>query len=163
MTDIGPLLPRSPVPDGAAFDPAAEEPRHFTLVVAYRGLPCPIRRTRLRDSESRPETFAERGVGVVARSTDDEARASRAKRERRLSLAAGHGIASVGIEEPSLFAEPGLLLVRPDRALCFSSVRTMPFAGPSFADILAAIDDVIGGDYPARGEVATLECGRAAF
>ncbi|BBK40459.1 thioredoxin peroxidase [Allostella vacuolata] len=183
MTDLKPLLPRAPVPrleirlapDGTPFRLADERPQHFTLVVVYRGLHCPICKTQLRDLESKLDAFAQKGVGVVALSTDDEERANRTKaewglprlrlghgfglaaaREWGLFLSTGRGKTSHGVEEPPLFAEPGLFLVRADGTLYFSSVQTMPFARPSFADILQAIDIVIARDYPARGEVATL-------
>ncbi|MDZ4365426.1 MAG: peroxiredoxin-like family protein [Afipia sp.] len=190
MTDIKPVLPRTLVPrldlrlapDGAAFSLADEKPENFTLVVVYRGLHCPICKAQLRDLESKLDAFAQKGVGIIALSTDDEERANRAKadwglprlrlgygftlasaREWGLFLSAGHGTTSLGVEEPRLFAEPGLFLVRPDGTLYFSSVQSMPFARPSFADILGAIDYVIAKDYPARGEVAMLEDGLAAF
>jgi peroxiredoxin len=190
MSDIKPVLPRTAVPsldlrlapDGAAFSLHAERPRHFTLVVVYRGLHCPICKVQLRDLEGRLDAFAEKGVGVIALSTDTEERATRAKtdwslprlrlgygfslnaaREWGLFLSAGRGTTSIGVEEPALFAEPGLFLVRPDGTLYFSSVQTMPFARPAFADILGAIDFVVAKDYPARGEVATLDDGLATF
>ena len=59
---------------------------------------------------------------------------------------------SAGIEEPSLFAEPGLFLVKPDATLYWGSVSTMPFARPHFADIGGAIDFAVSKNYPARGE-----------
>ena len=57
------------------------------------------------------------------------------------------------MEEPPLFSEPGLFLVRPDGTLYFGSVQTMPFARPSFAEIQGALDFVLANDYPARGEI----------
>ena len=109
---------------------------------------------------------------VVAISSDSEARASEAKTKWRLNqltvgygldldkarewglyISSGHGMTSSGHEEPALFSEPGLFLVRPDGTLYFGSVQTMPFARPSFADILKALDFVLAKDYPARGEV----------
>lgn len=190
MTDLEPILPRTAVPrlelrlapDSSAFRLANENPRNFTLIVVYRGLHCPICKAQLRDLEAKLDAFAQKGVGVVAVSTDSEERANRAKaewdlprlrlghgltpaaaREWGLFLSAGHGVTSLGIEEPACFAEPGLFLVRPDGTLYFSSVQTMPFARPSFADILGAIDFVVAKDYPARGEVAMLDHGLAAF
>ncbi|AOG03717.1 peroxiredoxin-like family protein [Bosea sp. RAC05] len=190
MTDIRPVLPRTTAPtlnlrlapDGSAFSLHAERPRQFTLVVVYRGMHCPICKVQLRDLEGRLDAFAEKGVGVTALSTDSEERATRAKtewslprlrlghgfsptsaREWGLFLSTGRGVTSIGVEEPALFAEPGLFLVRPDGTLYFSSVQTMPFARPALADILGAIDFVVAKDYPARGEVATIEDGLAAF
>jgi hypothetical protein len=62
----------------------------------------------------------------------------------------------MGVEEPALFAEPALFLIRADRTLYFASVQTMPFARPRFADVLSALDFVIANNYPARGEVAAV-------
>lgn len=176
------LLPRQPVPalrvnlaGGGRFDLAAETPEHFTLLVFYRGLHCPICKTQLKDLETKLPEFAKRGVGVLALSSDAQDRAERAKADWGLtSLRLGYGLAlesalewglyissgrdptSAGIEEPALFSEPGIYLVRPDGTLYFGSVQTMPFARPHFAGILSAIDFVVAKGYPARGEVADL-------
>jgi len=187
MTDIMPLVPRQPVPplavplaSGGRFDLAAEKPERFTLIVFYRGLHCPICRTQMGDLEAKLPEFAKRGVGVVAVSSDSRERAEPAKREWKLpNLRVGYGLdlraarawglyvstsrgmTSAGVEEPPLFSEPGIFLVRPDRTLYFASVQTMPFARPHFADILAALDYVIAKDYPARGEVTNLPAAAA--
>ena len=70
-----------------------------------------------------------------------------------LYVSTDRGTTSAGLEEPALFSEPGLFLVRPDGTLYFGAVQTMPFARPHFADVLKALDFVIAKDYPARGEV----------
>ncbi|MDZ7857087.1 hypothetical protein [Sphaerotilus sp.] len=63
------------------------------------------------------------------------------------------GKTSIGIEEPALFSEPGVFLVRPDGTLYYyGEVQTMPFARPQFQDLLGAIDFALAKDYPARGE-----------
>ena len=69
-----------------------------------------------------------------------------------LYISQGIGKTSIGIEEPTLFAEPGVFLVRPDLTLYYGAVQTMPFARPSFTDLMLAIDFAIGKNYPARGE-----------
>lgn len=61
---------------------------------------------------------------------------------------------SIGIEEPSLFSEPGVFLIRPDQSVYWLSVQSMPFARPNFAEMVQALDFVIKNDYPARGECA---------
>ena len=182
MTDLTPLLPRQPVPalnlplaGGGTFDLAAEKPDQFAFVVFYRGLHCPICKTQLKDLEAKLPDFAKRGVTVVAASSDDRARAEATKEEwglPNLRLAygldlvtarawglyasTGRGKTSAGVDEPALFSEPAIYLIRPDGALYFGSVQTMPFARPQFAEILAAIDFVVAKGYPARGEVAHL-------
>jgi peroxiredoxin len=182
MTDLVLLFPRQPVPQlrvdlvgREAFDLGMEKPSNFTLLVFYRGLHCPICKTQLKDLESKLDDFDKRGVAVVAISTDSKERAEKtreawglsrlrigyglalaAARRWGLYVSSGHGKTSAGVEEPPLFSEPALYLVRPDGTLYFGSVQTMPFARPHFADILMAIDYVVKNDYPARGEVRDL-------
>ncbi len=179
MSDITPLIPRQAVPPlsvpvvgGERFDIQKEKPEHFSFIVFYRGLHCPICRTQLGELETKLSDFARRGVSVVALSSDAAERAKRAKLEWKLPnlrlgygldlaiartwglyISTGRGMTSAGVEEPALFSEPGLFLVRPDRTLYFASVQTMPFARPRLTDILAALDYVMAKNYPARGEV----------
>lgn len=173
------LLPRQGVPElrvrvvgGRMYDVHKEEPAAFSMVVFYRGLHCPVCKTQLKELEAKLDDFRQRGVSVVAISTDTEERAVRtsldwqlphlrigydlplaAAREWGLYTSRGRGKTSVGIEEPQLFSEPAIYLVRPDGSLYFGSVQTMPFARPHFTDILGAIDFVLKNNYPARGEV----------
>ncbi len=172
------LKPRQPVPDtavptleGETWTLGDAKPDNFTLVVFYRGLHCPICSGYIRDLDRKLDDFRERGVDVVVISSDDEERAREAKekwglenvaighsldidkaREWGLFVSTGRGKTSVGIEEPALFSEPGLFLVRPDGTLYASSVNTMPFARPNFGELLKALDFIIAKDYPARGE-----------
>ena len=69
-----------------------------------------------------------------------------------LYISASKGKASIGLEEPALFSEPGVFLIRPDQTLYYGSTQTMLFARPAFSDLLAAVDFAIQKDYPARGE-----------
>jgi peroxiredoxin len=182
MTDLVPLVPRKAVPllqvdlaGGGTFDLAREKPAHFTLLVFYRGLHCPICKTQLRELESKLEEFDKRGVAVVAVSSDTKERALQtleawgltrlrvgygldlaAARRWGLFISSGRGMTSAGVEEPARFSEPALYLIRPDGTLYFGSVQTMPFARPHIADILPAIDFVLKNNYPARGEVTDL-------
>jgi peroxiredoxin len=182
MTDLSPLFPRKRVPalklplvGGSIFDLASEKPEHFTLLVFYRGLHCPICKTLLRDLEAKLPEFEKRGVTTVAISSDQKERGEAAKsdwgvknlrvayglnldiaRSWGLYVSAGRGKTSAGVDEPALFSEPALYLVRADGTLYFGSVQTMPFARPHFADILSAVDFVVAKDYPGRGEITEL-------
>ncbi len=137
----------------------------------YRGLHCPICRPYLGELNRLAGEFAQRGVEVIAISSDAAERAAHtvehwkldalrvgyglsieAARAWGLYISASRGKTSTGVVEPELFAEPGIFLVRPDGTLYFGTVQTMPFARPHFADILPAIDFVLKHDYPARGE-----------
>jgi peroxiredoxin len=172
------LLPRHPVPalnvsltTGGRFVLGAETGERFDVVVFYRGLHCPICAKYLMELERLTPEFAQRGVNVLAVSSDDEERGRamaekvqakglrfgyglglRNARQWGLYISAGRGKTSIGIEEPALFSEPGVFIVRPDGTLYYGAVQTMPFARPSFQDLLGAIDFAIARDYPARGE-----------
>ena len=167
------IKPRTKVPaldlpllGGGRFNLADRQPRSFTMVVAYRGLHCPICKTYIRDLDRKLDDFVQKGVDVVAISTDTKERAEQSKSEwgiERLPIAYGLSIekarewglfisASIKENEPALFAEPGLYLVRPDGTLYAASIQTMPFARPSFSEVLAAVDFVTQKNYPARGE-----------
>ena len=177
-----PLIPSQVVPDlmvplvgGGHWSLADQTPDQFTLIVVYRGLHCPICSIYLADLNRKLDDFYNRGVNVLVVSSDAKERATEAQekwdltnltlgyglslesaRQWGLYVSSGRGKTSAGVEEPAFFAEPGLFLTRPDRTLYFSTVQTMPFARPSFSDILKAIDFVIAKDYPARGEVNAI-------
>lgn len=172
------LVPRTTAPDlvletldHGPFDLASDGARNFTLVCFYRGLHCPICATYLRELDRQTPAFAERGVNTIAISSDDEDRARRmadkigatslrfgygldlAKaREWGLYISTSRGMTSIGIEEPALFSEPGVFLVRPDRTIYWLSVQSMPFSRPNFAEMVSAVDFILRNDYPARGE-----------
>jgi len=174
------LMPRHPVPalnvaltDGSRFVLGAAPGERFDLVVFYRGLHCPICAKYLLELERLAPEFEKRGVQVVAISSDDGERAHamadkvkagalkigyglslKSARQWGLYISASRGKTSIGIEEPALFSEPGVFLVRPDGTLYYGAVQTMPFARPQFQDLLGAIDFAIANDYPARGEYA---------
>lgn len=172
------LIPRQPVPalrlatlDHGPYDLVNDAPERFSLVVFYRGLHCPICAKYLLELGRLQPEFELRGVKVIAISSDeaDRAREMAIKvgapalrfghsltlvnaRDWGLYISASRGKTSIGIEEPSLFAEPGVFIVRPNGTLYYGAVQTMPFARPHFDELLGAIDFAISKDYPARGE-----------
>ena len=172
------LMPRQQAPrlelqtlTGSTFRLADETPQRLTLVSFYRGLHCPICANYLKELELLTPAFAERGVTTVAVSSDDQARSQamadkigasslrigyglslEVARAWGLYISSGRGKTSIGIEEPALFSEPGVFLIRPDNSVYYLSVQSMPFVRPSFAEMVQALDFVIKNDYPARGE-----------
>ena len=172
------LMPRQPVPDlhlptldHGDFHLAQDQAERFTMVVFYRGLHCPICHKYLLELGRLLPEYARRGVKVVAVSSDgpERARAMADKlhapdlrvahslplaqaRAWGLYISTSRGKTSIGIEEPPLFSEPGVFIVRSDGTLYYGAVQTMPFARPLFNEMLTAIDFSIEKDYPARGE-----------
>ncbi len=177
MTPL-PLFPRYPVPSlnvplvsGGRFVLGATPGERFDLLVFYRGLHCPVCTKYLTDLARLAPEFISRGVQVTAISSDSEERGKlmaekinaravkfvyglslRNARQWGLYISASRGKSSLGIEEPALFSEPAVFIVKPDGTLYYGSVQTMPFARPSFQELLGAIDFAIANDYPARGE-----------
>ncbi|PVB59947.1 peroxiredoxin-like family protein [Labrenzia sp. 011] len=172
------LVPRQPVPgltldtlSGAPFDLSKDGPDFATLVVFYRGLHCPICATYLKELGRLTPDFAEKGVKTIAISSDDKDRAQQmadkvgypdlrfgyglpltVAKDWGLFISTSRGTTSIGIEEPALFSEPGVFLVKADGTLYFSAIQTMPFVRPHFQEMVGALDFVQKNDYPARGE-----------
>ena len=179
MTAPATLFPRQPVPSlevplvgGGTWKLADQSPEHFTLIVFFRGLHCPICSNYLRDLDRKLADFNATGVEVIAISSDGKERAEQTPtewkvenvsfgynldldkaREWGLYISTGRGMTGAGIEEPDLFSEAALYMVRSNGDLFFGSVQTMPFARPSFTDVLNAVKFVLDKDYPGRGEV----------
>jgi peroxiredoxin len=172
-------VPRQPVPalnvplvGGGRYVLGAAPGQHFDLLVFYRGLHCPLCAKYLMELERLAPDFAAKGVNILALSSDTEERARdmaskvsaqqlkfgyglslASARQWGLYISTSRGKTSIGIEEPALFSEPGVFIVRPDGTLYYGAIQTMPFARPGFADLLGAVTFAIEKDYPARGEV----------
>ena len=172
------LTPRQPVPalnvplvGGGRYVLGANPASTFDLIVFYRGLHCPLCAKYLMELERLVPEFEKREVNVVSVSGDpiDRAQAMAEKisasnlkigydfglqsaRQWGLYISTSRGQTSIGIEEPALFSEPGVFIVRPDGTLYYGSTQTMPFARPQFQDLLGAIDFAVAKDYPGRGE-----------
>ena len=177
--DIQPLIPRQATPElsvptvsGERWSLSERRPEHFTMIVFYRGYHCPICAKYLRELDRKIPEFEKRGVDVIAVTSDGRDRAAKAHRAWRLQnvvvgygldldlarrwglyISEGIGTTSSGVEEPELFSEPAVYLVRPDGTLYFGAVQTMPFTRPDLDGLLTAIDKAVEKDYPARGEV----------
>ena len=172
------LMPRKKTPDlvvptlaHGEFDLSKESSERGTVICFYRGLHCPICANYLKELDKQVDAFAERGVGVLALSSDGIERTQemadkienkniRFGYDLRLSVARDWGLyistsrgkTSIGIEEPALFSEPGLFMVSPDQSLYYGSTQTMPFSRPHFSELVGALDFAIKNNYPARGE-----------
>lgn len=172
------LIPRQKTPnltvqtlDHGGFDLSQQTAERGTVICYYRGLHCPICARYLGEMEKLAPQFAERGIDMIAVSSDGEERARamaekigaktikigydlplQVARDWGLYLSTSRGKTSIGIEEPALFSEPGLFLVQPDQTLFYGSVQTMPFVRPHFSELLGAVDFAIANNYPARGE-----------
>jgi len=172
------IVPRQKAPeliietlDHGRFNLATEKPERLTLVCFYRGLHCPVCTNYLKELERLTPAFAQRGVETIAISSDGELRARQmvekiaaknlrvgyglelsAAREWGLYISTSRGKSSINIEEPPMFSEPGVFLIKPDHTIYYLSIQSMPFVRPNFGEMVQAVDYIIKNDYPARGE-----------
>jgi peroxiredoxin len=167
------VKPRQPAPslevkllDGSNWRLADARPTTFEMIVVYRGLHCPICKTYLGELEAKLPEFSQRGVDVIAVSTDSRDRAERARAEWGLNnLRVGCELSIANAREwelfisrairdgePPEFAEPGLFLIRPDGTMFFASRGSAPWGRPPLDQMLRGIDIVAERKMPARGE-----------
>lgn len=118
---------------GGHWSLAGQKPQSFSMIAFYRGLHCPVCRKYTSELNGMADDFEKRSVSTVVVSTDPQDRAELAKSQWGLSdltvgygvsvdgarqwglyISSGRGTTSAGVEEPALFAEPGLFLVKPD-------------------------------------------------
>lgn len=156
-----------PLVNGNTFELGKEAPEHFTLIVFYRGLHCPVCKKYLQQLEELLPDFEKRGVNVVAVSMDSEKRARLSRKDWELkNLALGYDLnaetakswglfMSEGIKdaEPDVFSEPGLFLIDNQTEVYYSSITSNPWGRPYLPSFLEAIDFILDKKYPARGEL----------
>ncbi|MBE9052781.1 AhpC/TSA family protein [Nostocales cyanobacterium LEGE 11386] len=166
------LLPGKKVPslevytlDGCHWKLTDQTPQHFTMIVFYRGLHCPLCGEYLTDLESKLSKFTQLGIEVITISSDSKERAQQSKEKwglhqikigyeltlesmRQWGLYVSRGVLE---DEPLLFNEPGLFLVKPDGILFFAAMNNAPYGRPSLSDLLSGIDYVLTKNYPVRG------------
>lgn len=154
-----------PLVNDAQWSLNEQSPQHFTMVVFYRGLHCPVCKSYLEQLQKRVDDFSDKGIHILAISADSEERAKKAYEDWEVNdVPMGYDYAiedaekwglyiSKGIksDEPERFFEPGLFLIRPDGTLYSASIQSMPFARPDFDEVLKGVSYIIKEDYPARG------------
>ncbi len=167
------LIPDQKVPDvdlpltiEARFELSAQSPELFTMVVFYRGKHCPICRKYLEEIGKRLGELTEAGLAPVAISMDSPERAAQVHANWETGdLPLAHSLSEdqarewglyisgkrAESDEPEVFCEPGLFLVRPDMTLFFAQVQSAPFTRPPIDELISAVKFVTEKNYPARG------------
>ena len=153
---------------GGKWALAREKAEKLALLAFYRGIFCPICRVWLADLDRLVPEFEKRGVSVIALSCDRKEGAEKAVAEwglknlrvgyrldvedaRRagLYISEGRGLnPSTQLKEPMLFAEPALMLVKPEGELYAAWIQSTPYARVHIAEILAAVDNFVAKGLP---------------
>ena len=170
MTNI--LMPDSEAPElslplvgGGRWVLSEQNPKHFTMVIFYRGLHCPVCKNYLGTLNSMMEKISDLGFLVVVASMDSKERAEQSKSEwglDKINLAYELDIetakkwglyisTSIKEAENDIFCEPGLMWIRADGRLYLIDIGNMPWARPDLETLMPKAKFAIENDYPARG------------
>jgi len=153
---------------GGRWALAREKAEKLALLAFYRGIFCPICRVWVADLDRLAPEFEKRGVSVIALSCDKKDGAEKAvadwglknlrvgynlgvneARKAGLYISEGRGLNPVtNQKEPMLFAEPALLLVRPEGELYAAWIQSTPYARVHIAEILTAVDNFVARNLP---------------
>ena len=153
---------------GGRWTLAREKPEKLALLAFYRGIFCPICRVWVADLDRLAPQFEARGVSVIALSCDRKEGAEKAvkdwglknlrvgyklgideARKAGLYISEGRGLnPATGQKEPMLFAEPALLLVKPEGELYAAWIQSSPYARVHIAEILTAVDNFVAKNLP---------------
>ena len=167
------ILPQTLVPelkvdtlDDAPFVLSEQKPEHFTFLFFYRGLHCPLCAGQLQDLDKHHDDFTGLGIHLIAVSCDSRERAETSRAKWHLEkLRIGYGLTidqarewdlyvsqAIKDDEPAVFSEPALYVIRPDGELYATAVQSMPFTRPGAKELLGAFRYIIPHGYPGRGE-----------
>ena len=153
---------------GGRWALAREKAQKLALLAFYRGIFCPICRVWLAELDRLVPQFEQRGVTVIALTCDKKEGAEKAvdewglknlrvgyrldvedARRAGLYISEGRGLNLVtNAKEPMLFAEPALLLVRPEGELYAAWIQSTPYARVHIAEVLTAVDNFTAKNLP---------------
>ncbi len=153
---------------GGNWNVAERKPDSFQVIVFYRGKHCPICKSYLQRVQDHLGQFEELGAELVAISMDTRERARASAEEWGLDrLPVGYGMseetarawglyissARPGSQEPDVFSEPGLVVLRANGEVFFVEVQSAPFTRPPMDQLISGLKFVLENDYPARGDL----------
>ncbi|NEZ59005.1 redoxin domain-containing protein [Adonisia turfae] len=144
---------------------ADQTPENYTMIVFYRGLHCPVCVQYISELEQKLNAFSQLGVTVIAISGDDQEKAAQLQaKTNSQQLTLGYGLTYDDMRrwglylskghfdnEPTLFSEPALFLIKPNGHIYLANLGTHPFSRISFDFLIQGLEYVIPNNYPFRG------------
>ena len=154
-----------PLVGGGTWVLSEQTPQHFTMVIFYRGLHCPVCKNYLYNLNTMMDQILELGFSVVVASMDTKERAEKTKADwglDRVDVAYGLDIGmakkwglyistSIKEAENDIFSEPGLMWIRADGRLYLIDIANMPWARPDLETLMPKAKFAVENNYPARG------------
>ncbi len=142
----------------------------WLLVVAYRGVHCPMCTRYLNELEPLVGQLHELGVDVLAVSGDSLEQVEHHRRQLEVSFPLYHGLTVEQMEALGLyvsdprpgetdhrFGEPGLFVVDPEGRIQIVDVSNNPFARPELSIIVKGIRWMQKENYPIRGQYVSSD------
>jgi len=170
------LIPKRKTPElvvprvgGGDWSLAEQNSDKFLMLVFYRGYHCPICKIYLQKLNSLLDEASNVGISVFTISGDTLERASNSRAECDVGdLGIGYGMtvdqmndwglyvsASIKEEEPDLFGELGLFLIRPEQTVYYAAYNSMTIGPPDPKEVIEFVKFALEVDYPSRGERTT--------
>jgi peroxiredoxin len=156
-----------PLLSGEKFTLTDRNPKNFTIVVFYRGAHCPLCMKHIQEIEDNYRAALNAGFEIVIVSMDTKDKAQASTKDIALTVPVGYGLTEetarswglyisggrVGTNEPKIFSEPGLFVIRPDTTVYMALVQSAPFSRASIPQLIGGLTYAIENNYPARGQL----------
>lgn len=156
-----------PTISGERFNLAERNPTNFTIAVFYRGKHCPVCKNHLKEIQEHYQQFLDAGMDVVAVSMDTKENAEQFAKDTGATFPIAYDLTEKqartwglyispkreGSEEPDVFSEPALFVLRPDTTVFMVQVQSAPFTRPSMSQLLWGLNYALENDYPTRGRL----------
>lgn len=150
---------------GQQWQLSEQKPQNYSLILFYRGLHCPFCKAQLQDLDQKLNDIAQLGMNAIAISGDSLERATKSQQEWNVqNVTIGYGLSAESMRrwglyiskgafenEPPLFNEPAIFLVRPDGNVQLAIINSTPFGRPHLNELLSGIDYILKNNYPVRG------------
>jgi peroxiredoxin len=167
-----------PLINGDTFTLVERNPKHFTVVIFYRGAHCPLCFRYVKEIEENYQKALDGGFEIVLVSMDTLAKATQFAQDIADSIGApslqvpiAYGLTEEqarswglyisnnkeGSNEPKVFSEPGLYVVRPDTTVVVAMVQSTPFTRPSIPDLISGLQYILDNNYPIRGSLTRIK------
>jgi peroxiredoxin len=142
-----------PLLSGETFTLTNCNPKNFTIVVFYRGAHCPLCMNHIQEIEDNYQTALNAGFEIVIVSMDSKDTAQASTKDIALTVPVGYGLTEAmarswglyisggrdGTNEPTIYSEPGLFVIRPDTTVLMALVPSSPFTCPSIPQLIGGL------------------------
>jgi peroxiredoxin len=139
--------------------------RNFQLVIFYSGYHCSIAKIYLNELSRLSDQFLNLGTSVIAVSADNSEDAGKTEKEWGLeNINIGFGLTEetmkswglflskkINPEEPEIFCEPAIFLIKNNGVIYFTALNSMSFALPSLNEVLSCVKYILEKSSPPRG------------